>query len=190
MLHRALITLSLALVLPVMLLTSAAVAPPVKPVPTTAALAKTEAKPLNANDNIEASFGGDHGHGGPFGGPFGGPWGGCGRNQMFYRRCRPCPVSCGDVQVECNPRRCRPGCGCIEGYVQEHPDSNRCIPQRDCAQCTKYEGFVACYRPCEEPGCGDISRQSCAEKCRPGCQCNPDLVRYEGKCIKPEWCDN
>ncbi|XP_075462318.1 uncharacterized protein LOC142497840 isoform X2 [Ascaphus truei] len=171
MLHRALIILSLALVLPMMLLTSAGVTPPVNPV--------------SIPDKIEASFGGGHG-------PVV-PEGRCGINERFYLRCRPCPECCGGDRISCNPDQCQPGCGCKEGYVLEHYESKRCIPGRDCAQCTSNERFVACYRPCEEPGCGDnesSNKPRCVEPCRPGCQCERYHVRYDGKCIDPKWCEN
>uniref|UniRef100_A0A1B0CYU9 TIL domain-containing protein n=1 Tax=Phlebotomus papatasi TaxID=29031 RepID=A0A1B0CYU9_PHLPP len=93
-----------------------------------------------------------------------------------------CQDNCDKSQVCADV--CVPGCYCAPGYARV---DGKCVPRKKCpAQCPENEHYLSCGNNCIDH-C-DRDRLDCPPDCIPGCYCNNDYARINGKCVPRKQC--
>nr|CAB3267843.1 zonadhesin [Phallusia mammillata] len=108
---------------------------------------------------------------------------GCPGNQIFYKRCKPCPKHCDHIDnpVFCR-QACAPGCGCP---ANTYWNGKNCVSRDQClcpANQIYYPECKPCQATCDNP------HPICPAICKPGCGCPEGQVLSGLKCVKRSQC--
>ncbi|KAM4016127.1 zonadhesin-like isoform 1-T3 [Anomaloglossus baeobatrachus] len=102
-----------------------------------------------------------------------------------YKACgSSCPPNCSHPNGAACDQDCKPGCFCMEGYVELE---GSCIEKTKCEACTGNRTYKTCGSPC--PSTCNL-KAKCPFMCTEGCFCKDDYIFLDDKsdCVLHEDC--